>query len=214
LPSITIIDYGMGNLLSVARAFEHCGAQVHLTDSSESILNAERIVLPGVGAFADGMTGLRDRGFIEAIKTFAVSGKPFLGICLGMQMMLTSGEEFGIHEGLGLVPGRVIAIPPIGSDGRTHKIPHIGWNRLRWPSPSIDWSHTILAGLEPGVEVYFVHSFTAVPSCEDNRLANCDYDGCIISAVIKSGSLYGCQFHPEKSGAIGLSIIKNFIGMG
>ncbi|WP_279384302.1 imidazole glycerol phosphate synthase subunit HisH [Geotalea toluenoxydans] len=127
---VTVIDYGIGNLLSVARAFEHCGANVELTDDARKIADADYLVLPGVGAFADGMSGLVERGLIEPIKKFAAKERPFLGICLGMQMMLDQSEEYGANEGLGLIPGKVVAIPAVGVDGSPHKIPHIGWNEI------------------------------------------------------------------------------------
>jgi imidazole glycerol-phosphate synthase subunit HisH len=214
MAGVTIIDYGIGNLLSVARAFEHCGAAPVVTGSPEAIRAAELLVLPGVGAFADGMQGLRDRGLIGPIKEFAASGRPFLGICLGMQMMLDAGEEFGLHEGLGLIPGKVVAIPSTGTDGRPHKIPHIGWSPLELPAPAPSWAHTILEGIAPGAAAYFVHSYTAHPSDAGHRLADCHYDGRLISAVVRSGSLYGCQFHPEKSGEVGLAIVRNFLRLG
>lgn len=211
--TVTVIDYGMGNIMSVSQAFEHFGAKVRLTDSPVSIKNADYLVLPGVGAFGDGMAGLKERGIVEAIREFAGLERPFLGICLGMQMMLDSSEEFGLHEGLGLVPGRVLTVPDKGTDGTPHKIPHIGWNKLLLPSHGKGWDGTILAGIEPGVYSYFVHSFSVVPDNEEDRLADCDYDGCLISAALKTGSLYGCQFHPEKSGKVGLRIIKNFLNI-
>jgi glutamine amidotransferase len=211
MPGVTVIDYGRGNLLSVARAFEYCGAEVLMTSDPEKVAKAERLVLPGVGAFADGMAALRDLGLVEPIRTFAATGRPFLGICLGMQMMLDRSDEFGSHAGLGLIPGHVVAIPATRADGLPHKIPHIGWNRLQKPLPGTGWEDTILAGLCPGVDVYFVHSFTAVPQCAENSLADCDYHGRPISAVIQSGSLYGCQFHPEKSGPAGLRILQSFL---
>lgn len=211
MSKVTVIDYGIGNILSVKRALEHCGAEVIITDSPQMIGEAERLVLPGVGAFADGMNGLRERGLIETIQKFATKGRPFLGICLGMQMMLEFGEEFGRCEGLGLIPGIVTKIPNTGVDGDIHKIPHIGWNTLLLPSETTDWKNTILNGIELGDAVYFVHSFTAIPTNENNRLADCHYNGRLISAAIKLDNLYGCQFHPEKSGLVGLRIINNFL---
>lgn len=208
---VTIIDYGMGNLMSVCRAFEHCGAEVVLADSPGMVEQAEYMVLPGVGAFADGMAGLHERGLIASLRQYADSCRPFLGICLGMQMMFESSDEFGIHEGLGLIPGKILPIPPTGVDGISHKIPHIGWNALFPPAPEINWNETILHGVEPGTAVYFVHSFAAVPTCPEHRLANSIYNGRVISASVKYGKLYGCQFHPEKSGEAGLRIINNFI---
>ena len=209
-PLVTIIDYGVGNIFSVSRAFEHCGAEVKLTAVPDEIAKAERLVLPGVGAFADGMSALRERGLVQPIQQFALTGRPFLGICLGMQMMFDSGEEFGHHAGLGLIHGKVISIPAIGADGRPHKIPHIGWNELTVPEGN-DWSNTIFSNVRESACAYFVHSFHAVPDKPEDRLAECSYDGHILCAAVKSGSIIGCQFHPEKSQAAGLCILKNWI---
>ena len=212
-PQVTIIDYGMGNLLSVVRAFEHCGADVRIADTPDGIRQADYLVLPGVGAFADGMKGLHEQGLIEPIKSFARMGGPFLGICLGMQMMLDISEEFGRHEGLGLIPGKVTAIPPVGADGSPHRIPHIGWNNIVPANGITGWRDSILSGIREKASVYFVHSYAAVPSESHYRLADSVYNGLTISAAIRSGSLYGCQFHPEKSGAVGLAIISQFLGI-
>jgi glutamine amidotransferase len=210
-PKIVIVDYGMGNLLSVSRAFEHCGAEVLITASPDKIANAERLVLPGVGAFKDGMAGLRERSLVDPIKSHATSGRPFLGICLGMQMMLETSEEFGEHAGLGLIPGKVTAIPSAGPNGASRKIPHVGWNRLLFPENKTSWHDTILEGLAPGqTSVYFVHSFFVQPARAADRLADCVYDGCSMAAAIGFDRLYGCQFHPEKSGEAGLKMLINF----
>ena len=206
---VTVIDYGIGNLRSVTQAIDSCGVEVCLTDSPDKISTASHLVLPGVGSFADGMDGLSKKGLIGPIKAFVAKNKPFLGICLGMQMMLEIGEEFGEHKGLGLLSGRVVSIPSIGKDGKLHKIPHIGWDSLIAP-PQIDWQKSILGGIEQGEFFYFVHSFMANPSDEQNKWAICDYNGQLVTAVIRSGNLYGCQFHPEKSGKPGLQILRNF----
>jgi len=208
-PVVTIIDYGVGNIFSVCRAFEHCGAEVRLCDSEREILQAERLVLPGVGAFADGMAGLRSRNLIEPINQFAGTGRPFLGICLGMQMLMESSEEFGLQQGLGLIPGKVVAIPSTGDNGVPHKIPHIGWNELL--ISETNRVGTIFDNTSSGSAVYFVHSFHVVPKFSQSRLADCDYNGRMICAAVRSDSIYGCQFHPEKSGEIGLTIIKSFL---
>jgi glutamine amidotransferase len=208
---ITLVDHGMGNILSVQRAFEYCGAQVIISDKPRYIKNSDYLVLPGVGAFADGMKGLSERGLIKPIVDFASKERPFLGICLGMQMMMGKSEEFGIHEGLGLIPGSVVRIPDQDVHGLRQKIPHIGWNSLKLPSEKENWNGTILEGIEINENVYFIHSFTAVPENLSNRLADTYYNGQIISAAVQSGYLYGCQFHPEKSGITGLKIINNFI---
>jgi imidazole glycerol-phosphate synthase subunit HisH len=163
-----------------------------------------------VGAFADGMAGLRERGLIEPVRQFAASRRPLLGICLGMQMLLSSSEEFGQHEGLGLIAGRVLAIPSTGIDGAPHKIPHIGWAGLE-ASQGAAWDGSILRDVRPGSTVYMVHSYTAVPDDLTHRLADCRYDGRLISAAIRAGEVYGCQFHPEKSGPVGLRILATFL---
>ncbi|HAT9776800.1 TPA: imidazole glycerol phosphate synthase subunit HisH [Legionella pneumophila subsp. pneumophila] len=211
MSSVSIVDYGVGNLLSVARAFQYFDASVNLVSTPEEIMSADRLILPGVGAFEDGMKGLTTLNFIEPIKQFARSGKPFLGICLGMQMMLSKSTEFGQHEGLGLIAGEVVSVPSHGVDGQLHKIPHIGWNELVSTSEGEDWCHTILKNIPLNSSVYFVHSFMAMPSNPKKRLADTLYDGQAISAVIKDENMYGCQFHPEKSGEVGLSIIQQFL---
>jgi glutamine amidotransferase len=209
-PIITVIDYGVGNIFSVSRAFEHCGARVNLTSIPNEIATAEHVVLPGVGAFADGMAALRERGLIAPIRQFARTGRPFLGVCLGMQMLFDTSEEFGTHEGLGLIHGKVMAIPTSARDGRPHKVPHIGWNELV-PPPNRDWTGSILDHLPVDASAYFVHSFQAIPDNPDERLADCNYNGMTICAAVQSGSINGCQFHPEKSAAVGLQCIENFI---
>lgn len=210
-PKVTTVDYGTGNLLSIANAIAHCGAEMVLTNSTGKIARAERLILPGVGAFKTAMDSLREHGLVDAIQKFAQTGRPFLGICVGMQMMLDVSEEFGEHKGLGLIPGRVIPIPPTGADGIPHKIPHIGWNVLRRSGGCRSWDGTILEKVPRNMNVYFVHSFTAVPQDEKHRLADTFYNGRRISAVIGKGHLYGNQFHPEKSGKNGLKIIKKFV---
>lgn len=209
---VTVIDYGVGNLLSVCRAFEHCGGEVELTDSPAAIAHADRLVLPGVGAFGDGMEGLRSRGLIGTIQEYAKKNRPFLGICLGMQMMLDSSEEFGFHEGLGLIPGKVLPIPRNDIHGDPHKVPSVGWKEIFRCGSDEAWNNTILNGIAEGNATYFVHSFAAEPASE-HRLAHYRYGGLEISAVVASGMLYGCQFHPEKSGAVGLRIIQNFLNL-
>jgi imidazole glycerol-phosphate synthase subunit HisH len=207
---VAIVDYDSGNILSVARALAACGADPVLIQTAADIRAADRVVLPGVGAFADGMRNLGQRGLLEALLEFGNSGKPMLGICLGMQMLLSRSYEFGDHQGLDLIPGEVVAIPSTGEDGRRHKIPHIGWASLE-VSPGADWRYSILDPVRPGASVYLVHSFTARPKNPTHRLADCHYNGRLISAAIRSGNVFGCQFHPEKSGAVGLSILTEFV---
>jgi glutamine amidotransferase len=208
---VTVVDYGLGNLFSVSRALEQIGATVEVTDSAGTIEAATHLVLPGVGAFRDGMQGLHERGLIEPLRRYGLSARPFLGICLGMQVLFEWSDEFGRQEGLGLLPGGVVAIPPVGVDGRAHKIPHIGWNELLVAEGRSSWERTPLADVKPSTSVYFVHSFMAAPSRPLDRLADCFYDGHLISAAVGQGSLFGCQFHPEKSGHAGLSILATFV---
>lgn len=207
---VTVIDYGIGNLYSVSRALERCGAEVTLSADPAHIENAPRLVLPGVGAFADGMRGLHERGLVEPIQRYARTGKPLLGICLGMQMLASGSAEFGDHEGLGLIPGRVLPVPDMNTGGQPQKIPHIGWNGLLAPAGT-DWSGTLLGGTPEGTAVYLVHSFAVVPDDQAHRLADCLYGGHRISAAIRSGRIVGCQFHPEKSGEAGLAILARFL---
>lgn len=207
---VTVIDYGIGNLFSVARALERCGAEVQLSSDPAEIEAAERLVLPGVGAFQDGMQGLRDRGLVEAIRRHASSNRPLLGICLGMQMLATVSEEFGTHEGLGLIDGRVVPVPKTTTDGAPQKIPHIGWSLLL-PAAGAQWTDTPLSGIEPGTYVYLVHSFHVVPRQAASLLAICKYGGHDVTAAIHSGRVTGCQFHPEKSGEAGLAVLRSFL---
>lgn len=210
---VTVVDYGLGNLFSVRRAIESCGGIVEIADNPQSVLTARRLVLPGVGAFADGMAGLHARNLSQAIVQYANSGRPLLGICLGMQMLLSHSKEFGEHVGLGIIPGRVEPIPRIGRDGESLKVPFVGWNSLQPTEPNRIWDNTILRDLQPGNYVYLVHSFMAVPWDPGHRLADCIYGGNRIAAVVRRDNVYGCQFHPEKSGGHGLSVIRAFLSM-
>jgi imidazole glycerol-phosphate synthase subunit HisH len=209
--AVTVVDYGIGNLYSVARALEHVGASAVITDSIDTIMRAERLIIPGVGAFANGIQELTRRKLVDPIKEYARSGRPLLGICLGMQLLFDASDEFGEHGGLGIIPGRVTPIPATGADGKGHKIPHVGWNRLIRPAVRKEWIATLLEGIEEGSCTYFVHSFTAVPADEHDRLADCYYNGRRISAAVKRGTVCGFQFHPEKSGIIGLRILARFV---
>lgn len=212
MSKITIIDYGIGNIFSVSRAFEHCGAEVQLTSDPEIIMSSERVLLPGVGAFMNGFKGLQSRGLVEPIKQYALSGRPFMGICLGMQMLFTTSLEFGTHEGLGLIPGTIKQIvPEPDQSGRMLKVPNVGWSRLVHAAGKNNWDNTVLADIGEDESCYFVHSYAAHPENQAHRLADTPYGKSVISAVVKNGNVYGCQFHPEKSGETGLKIVKGFL---
>jgi len=209
-PEITVIDYGLGNLLSVARGFEKCGARITVTADPETILKSSRLVLPGVGAFPNARKLLEKKNLIEVIKDFGSSGKPLLAICLGMQLLMDESEEFTNTAGLGLIPGRVVSIPNYTLAGETMKIPHIGWSSIFPTQPSASWMGTVLEKNESGDSLYFVHSFMAVPTNPKNVIAYCDFGGHRIAAVVARDNIFGCQFHPEKSGENGLKIMQKF----
>ena len=211
MKQIKVINYGLSNLLSVQRAFEHLGAQVEFVNTPEGVLAAEALVLPGVGAFKDGKAGLERLGLIEPILQKAAAGTPLLGICLGMQMLFDESEEFGLHAGLGLIPGRVVKIPDTDADGQPQRVPHISWNPLYPGGNRTDFAGTALAGLTPGEECYFIHSYEAKPTEDADCLAYTVYGGRKICAAAVHGSVLGCQFHPEKSGEVGLKIIEEFL---
>jgi glutamine amidotransferase len=201
---IAIIDYGMGNLRSVQKGFEKVGHEATITSDPAVLKKASKVVLPGVGAFEDAMHELRNRGLVEPIRETIAAGKPFLGICLGLQLLFEVGLEGGRHEGLGILPGEVVRfdIPP------SFKVPHMGWNQLmiRRPAP-------ILEGLAEGTHVYFVHSYYVVPRDPGVIAAETSY-GIPFTSIIWRDRLYATQFHPEKSQTDGLRILKNFAEKG
>lgn len=209
-PDVTVIDYGMGNILSVQRGLEHCGVTVSVTCDPEQILAAKRVVLPGVGAFGNAMQALERLCLIEAIREITRRQIPLLGICLGMQLLLDESEEFGTTAGLGLIPGRVVSLPTATIAGMPQKIPHIGWNALQSATASGNWKDTFLEDNRQGEAVYFVHSFMAVPLNPADRIADCEYGGHKVAAVIGRDRMTACQFHPEKSGEVGLKILRRF----
>ena len=211
MPEVAVIDYGLGNLLSVRRGLEHCGATVTVTSDPNTILSAPRVILPGVGSFTHGMAELRSRGLDTVVREVAAQGSFLLGICLGMQMLLDESEEFGKTEGLGLIPGRVVPIPSTTINGHSQKIPHIGWSNLVLTKGSENWDGGLLQRVSPGEAVYFVHSFMAVPNNPNHCIANSLYGGVPVPAAIGRDNIYGCQFHPEKSGEVGLEVLRGFL---
>lgn len=201
---IAIIDYGVGNLFSLARSFAAIGAEVEITSDPEKICAADKILLPGVGAFGDAADKLRSTGLNQIVVQQAQAGKPLLGICLGMQLLFEQSLEYGSHKGLGLIPGRVIPIQQVIPQGL--KIPHMGWNALDFQQES-----PLLSKIKDGDFVYFVHSYCAV-DCEDSVIATADY-GAPVTAAVQKNNVFGCQFHPEKSGTVGLNILRSFVEM-
>lgn len=199
---IAIIDYGVGNLFSLKSSLAMIGAQAVVTGDADVLRSAERLILPGVGAFGDARAKLAQTGLDAALCAEAARGKPVLGICLGMQMLFDKSLEYGEHEGLGLIPGQVV--PMAGRLPEGLKIPHIGWNALNIKTPD----HPLMKYTESGDCVYFVHSFYA-SDCADSVIATAEY-GIDVTAAVAKGNVMGCQFHPEKSGTVGLGILKAF----
>ncbi|MWC30853.1 imidazole glycerol phosphate synthase subunit HisH [Paenibacillus sp. MMS18-CY102] len=195
---IAIIDYGMGNLHSVNKAVERLGYETVVTADPAAILAADGAILPGVGAFGDAMDNLRETGLESVVKQYVASGKPLLGICLGMQLLFDESEEYGQHAGLGLLPGRVIRFQG------DYKVPHMGWNKLE-----VQQSSPLFEGLEEG-HVYFVHSYHVQPALASDLLATVDYHQ-QVTAIVGRGNLFGMQFHPEKSGDLGMQLLAGFL---
>lgn len=202
---IAIIDYGMGNLRSVQKGFEKAGFEAVVTSDPKAILGAERIVLPGVGAFRDCMKNLEQGGFIDPILKVINEGRPFLGICLGLQLLFSESEEFGLHRGLGLIPGRVLRFPAgMTREGEELKVPHMGWNRL-----SIKRRDGLFNGIPDGAYFYFVHSYYVMPEDPSVTAATTDY-GMEFCSSVRKDNIVATQFHPEKSQERGLAILRNF----
>jgi glutamine amidotransferase len=212
---VSVVDYGVGNLLSVTRALAECGAEVDLTGDAVRIAAAERVVLPGVGAFGQCVERLRERGLDEAVLRFVATGRPLLGICVGMQMLLSRGEEFGEHAGLGLIDGTVRLVPRTTKGNRVRKVPHIGWFPLQSPEAAGagSWAETPLASSSAGTDVYFLHSYEARPDDPDAVLAEYPVAETAICAAIARDNVFGTQFHPEKSGEAGLAILRTYLSL-
>lgn len=209
--SVVVIDYGSGNLLSVRRALEAVGAVIIETADPDLILSAPRIILPGVGAFGDCINELRKSGLDQCLNQARMKGIPLLGICLGMQLLFNSSLENGFSAGLSFISGQVIPIPNMQENGIVRKVPHTGWNNLLSVNNSKQWCGSVLNQIALGSSVYFSHSFMVLADNKTNIVAECNYDGLLIPAVVQSGNMMGCQFHPEKSGLVGLTILRNFL---
>ena len=198
---VAIVDYGVGNLFSLKSSFAAIGAEVTVTADPAVLKNADKLLLPGVGAFEDAAKKLRQSGLDRVVKAQAIAGKPLLGICLGMQLLFDKSYEYGEHAGLGLIPGAVKPIADVIP--KDLKIPHIGWNALHFHK-----ENPIFKDITEGDCVYFVHSFYAA-DCEEFTVATAEY-GAMLTAAVAKDNIYGCQFHPEKSGTVGLKILKAF----
>jgi glutamine amidotransferase len=205
-PLIAVVDHGAGNLRSVAKALERSGLSPEVTGDPSAVLRADAVVLPGVGAFADAVASLRAKGLDEAVRASIASGRPYLGLCLGMQLLFDASDEHGVTPGLALLPGRVARFPDRDAAGAALRVPHIGWNRVRWSG-----DHPLLAGLPGDDCYYFVHSHRVVPGREEDIVGRVDYGGEFAAAVARD-NVFAVQFHPEKSQAAGRRLLDAFAG--
>ncbi|MCD4824103.1 MAG: imidazole glycerol phosphate synthase subunit HisH [Phycisphaerae bacterium] len=206
--TVAIVDYGLGNLFSIHQACRHVGLAGHITSDAQAFRDADAILLPGVGAFPDAMEALERLGLVEPLKAMVAEGKPLVGICLGLQLLMQKSYEFAETPGLGLIEGTVERFDnPQGPNG-TLKVPHVGWNRID-PPATRDWKNTPLEGIPAGTYQYFVHSYHVVPTDENVVLATTRYGDTIFTSSVLRDNVFACQFHPERSGPRGLDIYQN-----
>ena len=213
MQSVVVVDSGIVNLKSVIRALTFVGASIHTTSDYKRVLAADRVILPGVGAFPSGMSELATSGLDDTMKEVAYMGKPILGICLGMHMLLEFSEEHGRHAGLGLIKGSVVEIPSDAEGIKKIKIPHVGWSALSGSLEPHKWNDSCLGNLPEGTFCYFSHSFMALPVNADTVIATINYEGISIVSALQHENIVGIQFHPELSGPAGLRILKSFMRM-
>lgn len=212
---VAVIDYEMGNLFSVLHACEHVGLYPLVTSDASVIMKCDAIILPGVGAFGNAVDNLKRLDLIVPIKEFIKSRRPFMGICLGMQLLMSESEEFGYHKGLDVIRGTVVKFPTAGKEQRTIKVPQVGWNRIYRPFQTSEefWRNSPFRGITNNEYMYFVHSFYTVPEDPRTALSYTDYEGTEYSSSILLDNVFACQFHPEKSALKGMKIYENFAAM-
>lgn len=210
MKQVTIVDYGLNNLLSVSRAFEYLNVNVTITNDLKKIVNAERLILPGVGAFTTAMSAIKSTSIDSALYDYLGSGRPLLGICLGMQLLATFSYEFGETMGLNIIPGIVESLK---KSRCAIKVPHIAWQKITNINGDFSWEDSLMKGIDESSSFYFVHSFSYQLDNTYSLLAKCKYFDIDVSAVVKNENVYGCQFHPEKSGECGLKFLENFIAI-
>lgn len=213
--SVVVVDYGIGNVFSVCNALKQVGCEPNLTRSASDILAADKVILPGVGAFGRAVDSLRDLGLDETLLRYVETGRPFLGICIGMQLLMDVSSEFGENRGLGFISGRVERIPSKARDGSQLRVPHISWGEVG-PADGVsedDWNRTPLGNGGENDSFYFVHSFHCTPSDPSHRLAVVDHGGNSITAAVQRDNLMGVQFHPERSGPAGLRFLERFVSL-
>ena len=212
---IGIIDYGSGNIFSLFKAFERAGSEVNLISSHDQISDADKFVLPGVGAFGSVIQKLESTGFKEALNFLVEQKRPLLGICVGMQVLFDVSHEFGERDGLGVLGGKVEKIPRLDINGNQNRIPHIGWSELNFEHGDGNGQLVgeLFESINDGASFYFIHSFAALPDDEDISVAHTIYGGHLITGAVRKGMVFGTQFHPEKSGIVGLRLLDNFVSL-
>lgn len=214
LPEVAIVDYGVGNLFSVQNACSVSGLNARITSHGEQILSSQGVILPGVGSFAAAMDQLRKLDLIDAIEAAAASGKPFVGICLGMQLLMSESYEFGRHSGLGIIPGRVVRLAGGQESEHVKKVPQVSWNQLvKSRAPDDAWAGTPLCGLPDGVFMYFVHSYFVEPEDTGVIIARTEYGVQNFCSALQYRNIFACQCHPERSGSQGLFVYRNLARM-
>lgn len=209
-PSIAIVDYGMGNLFSVRQAFAAVGQDAEITDSSQRVAAADALVIPGVGAFGVAMDVLTRTGIADTVRERVSRGTPIVGICLGMQLMMSTSAEFGAHQGLGLIAGEAVSLKDVPGIDPAARVPHVGWTDVH-PAPDSRWQGTPLEGLAPGSPMYFVHSFCVRPADAAVVLAESEYLGARFCSSLVKDNVFGCQFHPERSAGDGIDIYRRIV---
>ena len=209
IPRVAIVDYGVGNLFSVEQACAFVGLTSVITNSRKDILDADAVILPGVGAYGDAMATLHRLDLVGVLRDIAASATPLVGICLGLQLLMTESCEFGNHQGLGIIEGSVVPFDAPRENDRILKVPHIGWNRIFQPAQGLPWQGTLLDGIIEGEYMYFVHSFIVQPQESSIVLSTSRYGQIEFCSSIQHRNVFACQFHPERSGLNGLQIYKN-----
>lgn len=206
---VAIVDYGLGNLFSINQACEHVGLESIITSDPASIASADALILPGVGAFGDAMKSLTENRLIQPVLDFVQTGKPFMGICLGMQLLFTESEEFGAHKGLNLIEGKIVRFPEKNRDGNIIRVPQIQWNRI-YKNDDLLWNNSVLKGIPEGAYMHFVHSYYAVPENKNTILSYSEYEGVRYASAVVKGNITGIQYHPEKSAEQGIQMYQNW----
>ena len=208
-PKVAIVDFGLGNLYSVRHACKKVGLEAEITSSKQAVLDADAVILPGVGAYRDAMQNLHSLGLVNVLRDIAESGKPLLGVCLGMQLLMSESFEFGHYEGLDIIKGSVVNFGHPQENERSLKVPQIGWNRIRKSKDSMDWNETLLAGIPDHEYMYFVHSYIVVPQDPNIVLSTTRYGDVEFCSSFQKGTVFACQYHPERSGQWGIAIYQN-----